>query len=294
MYFTVLVQTILSGIATGAIYGLIGLGFSLTYRTTKIINFAQGDLVAFGAYITLWGVSLQLPLVIAIIMAMIITGLRMGVVERVALRPLYRYGVVYPIFATVGLSIVIESAIRQIWGPLPEFIPSILSPNSFAIGPLLISPRDIGIFVVSLVVAIAVIAMLDRTKLGRGMRTVAQDREVAAILGISGDRLFFLAFVISGALAALAGGLAGSITGLNSTMGLALGIAGFTAAVLGGLGNAPGALLGGIVLSVAENLVVVYLTPSYRDAVAYGLLIVMLLIRPEGLFGEETSAVRQI
>lgn len=294
MNLSVLAQSIVSGIAIGALYGLIGLGFTLTYRTTKIINFAQGDLVSLGAYVTFWGLSLNFPLLGAIILGMIVVGVGMGVVERLALRPLYKYGTVYPIFATVGLSIAIESIIRLLWGPLPEFIPSILSPNTFPLGSVLISPRDIGIFVIGIVVALGVIAMLDRTKLGRGMRTVAQDRDVAALLGINADRLFFLSFVISGALAALVGGLIGPMTGLNSTMGIPLGLAGFTAAVLGGLGNAPGALIGGIVLSVAENLVVLYITPDYKDAVAYGLLLLMLLLRPQGFFGEETTAMRQV
>lgn len=289
-----LAQALASGLAAGSVYGLIGVGFSLSYRTTGVINFAQGDLVALGAYVTYLGWSLGAPLPVAAVIAALLVGLAMGVVERLGLRPLYKHGTVYAIMSTIGLSVAIQAAIQLIWGPVSLVLPRFVTGNAFGVAGVRIAPSQIINLVVALILILALVLLLDRTKVGRGMRTVARDREVAALVGISPSRLFFLAFTLSGALAAIAGALIGPEQGLSPTMGLPLGIAGFTAAVIGGLGNPLGALIGGMVLAVAENLAVIYLTPDYKAALAYGLLIVVLLVRPQGLFGEAGARGRTV
>lgn len=287
-------QAVVSGLAAGSIYGLVGVGFSLTYRTTGVINFAQGDLVALGAYLCLWLWTLGAPLPVAMLVSAALVGLTMGVVERLALRPLYKHGIVFAIMSTVGLSVTIQSVIQLIWGPVARVLPRMTSADTAVVLGVRVSPSQGINLLVGLLLIAGLVWLLERTKVGRGMRTVARDRDVAALLGISAARLFFLSFVMSGALAAIAGGLVGPDQGLTPTMGLPLGIAGFTAAVIGGLGSPLGALFGGMFLAVAENLAVLYLTPDYKDAVAFCLLVVVLLIRPQGLLGESGATARTV
>lgn len=287
-------QAIVSGLAAGSVYGLIGVGLSLGYRTTGVINFAHGDLVALGAYLSYTAWSAGVPLVLAIVIGAIGTGIGIGVVERIALRPLYKHGAVYAIMSTIGLSVVIQSAIQLIWGPVALVLPRVVSGVAFTVAGLRIAPSQIATFVIALLLIFGLVMLLNRSKVGRGMQTVARDREVAALLGISASRLFFLAFALSGVLAAIAGALVGPEQGLSPTMGLSLGVAGFASAAIGGLGNPLGALLGGMVLAVSENLAVLYLTLDYKAGVAYAILVVVLLVRPQGLFGESGSVARTV
>lgn len=287
-------QAIASGIEAGAIYGLIGVGFSVSYRTTGVINLAQGDLVALGAYLVYACWSAGMPLILAVILGAVGVGLFMGIIERVAWRPLYRYGVVYPIVSSVGLSVAIQAAIPLIWGPSPLVIPSLVPKTPLDFAGVRLTLAEVVDFGIVLLLCIGTIYLLNRTKIGRGMRTLAQDQEAAALFGINTSRLFFIAFALAGVLAGLAGGLIGPTQGLTPNMGLSLGIAGFAAAVVGGLGSAEGALLGGVIIGVVGNLAVVYVTPSYKDAVSYILLIVVLMLRPRGIFGEATANLRRV
>lgn len=287
-------QAVLSGIAAGSVYGLVGVGFSVSFRTTGVINIATGDLVAMGAYLTFWGLSVGLPLPVAIVVAALIVGLGMGIVERLALRPLYRFGTVYAIMSTIGLSVALQSLIQLVWGPVALVIPRLVPGEAFTILGFRLSLAQIFNLVLALVLILGMVLLLERTKIGRGMQTVARDRELASLLGIRPSQLFFLAFALAGVLAAVAGALIGPDQGLTPTMGLPLGIAGFTAAVIGGLGSPLGALAGGMVLAVAQNLAVLYLTPDYKAALAYGLLVLVLLVRPQGLFGEAGALARRV
>lgn len=291
---SVALQAILSGIEAGAVYGLIGVGFSVSYRTTGVINLAQGDLVALGAYLAFTFWSIGLPLVLALAASAVCVGLFMGVLERVAWRPLYRRGAVYPIVSSVGLSVAIQAAISLIWGPAPLVLPSIVSKTPIQVWGLRITGAQLAALAIAVLLCAVTVWLLNRTKIGRGMRTLARDQEVAALFGINPSRLFFAAFALSGVLAGVAGGLIGGEQGLTPTMGLPLGVAGFAAAVVGGLGSAEGALIGGVLIGVIGNLAVLYITPSYKDAVAYALLIVVLIARPQGLLGEVTAKLRRV
>lgn len=291
---SVTLQAVLSGIEAGAVYGLIGVGFSVSYRTTGVINLAQGELVALGAYLAYAFWSAGLPLVLAVPASAVGVGLFMGIVERVAWRPLYRRGAVYPIVSSVGLSVAIQAAISLIWGPAPLVLPSLVSKTPMELGGLRITAAQLTALVIAVLLCVFTVWLINRTKVGRGMRTLARDQEVAALFGINPSRLFFVAFALSGVLAGAAGGLIGPDQGLTPTMGLPLGLAGFAAAVVGGLGSAEGALLGGMLIGVIGNLAVLYMTPSYKDAVAYALLIVVLIARPQGLLGEVTAKLRSV
>ena len=287
-------QAVVSGIEAGAVYGLVGVGFSVAYRTTGVINLAQGDLVALGAFFSYTGWSAGLPLPVAILLAALGVGLFMGLVERLAWRPLYKRGPVYPIVSSVGLSVAIQAAIALIWGPSPLQLPTLVSNEAIDVAGVRLTIAQLTDLGIALVLCGATIWLLSRTKIGRGMRTLSQDQDVAVLFGISPSRTFFVAFLLAGALAGVAGGLIGPTQGLSANMGLTIGVAGFAAAVLGGLGSAEGALIGGLVIGVIGNLAVVYLTPSYRDAVLYGMLILVLIVRPQGLFGELTASLRRV
>jgi branched-chain amino acid transport system permease protein len=291
---SVALQAVVSGVGAGAVYGLIGVGFSVSYRTTGVINLAQGDLVALGAYVTFAGWSAGLPLVLALAVGGIAVGIFMGLVERLAWRPLYKYGVIYPIVSSVGLSVALQALIALVWGPSPLVLPSLFPRKALDMAGIRITVSDLVNIGIVLLLCFATVYMLNRTKAGRAMRTIANDREVASLFGINASRLFFVAFMLAGLLAGVAGGLIGPVQGLHPTMGLALGLAGFASAVVGGLGSAEGALLGGIAIGVISNLAVLYVTPSYKDAVAYGLIILVLLLRPSGLFGEATATLRRV
>lgn len=291
---SVALQAVVSGIEAGAVYGLVGVGFSVAYRATGVINLAQGDLVALGAYLSYAGWSVGLPLPVAILLAALGVGVFMGLVERLAWRPLYRRGGVYPIVSSVGLSVAIQAAIALIWGPSPLLLPTMVSNKPLVIWGVHLTIAQLADLGVALLFCVATIWLLSHTKVGRGMRTLAQDQDVAVLFGISPSRIFFIAFLLAGVLAAVAGGLIGPAQGLSANMGLTIGIAGFAAAVLGGLGSAEGALVGGIIIGVIGNLAVVYLTPAYRDAVLYGVLILVLVIRPRGLFGESIASLRRV
>ncbi|MCW2643067.1 MAG: inner-rane translocator [Dactylosporangium sp.] len=275
-------------------YGLIGVGVSVSYRTTGVINLAQGELVALGAYLAyaFWSAGLPLPLAIGV--SAVAVGLFMGVLERVAWRPLYRRGTVYPIVSSIGLSVAIQAAISLIWGPAPLVLPSLVSKTPLELWGLRITMAQLAALVIAVLLCVFTVWLLNRTKVGRGMRTLARDQEVASLFGINASRLFFVAFALSGVLAGAAGGLIGPEQGLNPTMGLSLGLAGFSAAVVGGLGSAQGALVGGMLIGVVGNLAVLYITPSYKDAVAYALLILVLIARPQGLLGEVTAKLRRV
>lgn len=291
---SVALQAVVSGIEAGAVYGLIGVGFSVSYRTTGVINLAQGDLVALGAYFAYAGWSAGMPLLLAVALAAAGVGVFMGLVERLAWRPLYRHGVVYPIVSSIGLSVAIQAVIPLIWGPQPLVLPSLVSKAPLELAGVRVTLAELADLAIVLLLCLGTVWLLNRTKMGRGMRTLAKDQEVAALFGINASRLFFAAFALAGVLAGVAGGLIGPTQGLTPTMGLTLGLAGFTAAVVGGLGSAQGALLGGMIIGVIGNLAVVYLTPSYKDAVSYALLIAVLLIRPRGLFGEAGASLRRV
>lgn len=290
----VIIQSIVSGVAAGSVYGLIGLGFSLAYRTTNILNFAQGDLVALGGYLVYALTTAGVPLAPAVAISLIVVGAGNSVVERLLLRPLYKQPLAYPILSTVGLSLVIETIIRLKGGASPLFPERVLPTGTVDIGSVTISIYDIGIIVVSTVIAIGAVMFVNGTRLGLGMRTVAQDSETSVMLGMNPKVLFPVAFALSGVIAAAAGVLIGPQLSLTPTMGLSLSIAGFSAAVLGGLGSMTGAMVGGVAIGVIQNMSVLFIDPGYEAACAYVVLILVLVIRPSGIFGERLLSARGV
>jgi branched-chain amino acid transport system permease protein len=291
---TLLLQALVSGVAAGVAYGLIALGFSLVYRTSRVINFAQGDLAVLAAYIAYSCLQLGMPVVLACIVGVLGTGVVAGVLERLALRPLYKRAGVVAILCTVGLSIVLEACMRLVWGSLPLSLAPVASSNPWQVFGVAITPLQVTMIVVGLVVAIGLTVAVERTRAGRAMRGCAQDSEVMALFGVNVDVLYCASFVIGGLVAGIGGVLVMPTLGLSPDTGLNLSVLGFSAAVLGGLGSLQGALAGGVLIGVVTNVATVYVSSSYANGFAYLIMAAILLVRVRGLFGDEIEAVRQV
>lgn len=289
-----LLQTLFSGLVLGTVYALIAIGFTVCYEATGVLNFAQGDLVGLGAYLIFEAIAAGWPTPLAVLMGIVVVGLVMATFERLVLRRLFSRGMLYAVIASIGLSGIIESAIQEIWGPVPIGVSPMFSSNTFRLGSVRMSPENLFAIGISVTLALLLAWSIERTRFGRGLQTLARDRTVAALLGISENRMGLVGFGISGGLAAIAGLLLAPIVGLTPTMGLSLGVTGFTAATLGGLGSVTGALVGGIALGWGESLIATYISPGYSDAFAYASLVLVLLVRPQGLLGELQAAVRSV
>lgn len=288
------IQAVVAGIAAGAVYGLLGAGFSLAYKTTGIINFAHGDIAMLGAYVTFSVFGWGAPLFVAALAGVVAGGLAGAVMERGVLRPLYKRPLVAGILATVGVSVVLQSVIQLVWGSLPLTLPSLASSTPWRIGSVAFSPAQAVLLAVTIIVSTALIFAVDRTRVGRGMRACAQDSGVVVLFGISPERLYLTAFAIAGMLAGLAGALITPTIGLTPSRGVSLSVLGFAAAVLGGLGSVTGAIVGGIAIAVLRNLASVYVSAGYADAVAYVAIVLVLLVRVRGLLGDDLETVRSV
>jgi branched-chain amino acid transport system permease protein len=289
-----LIQTIAAAIAAGAVYGLLGAGFSLAYRTTGIVNFAHGDVAMVGAYVTYSVFASGAPLVVAALAGVLAGGVGGAAIERIVLRPLYGRPVVAGILATVGVSVVLQSAIQLVWGSVPLTLPTLASSTPWHIGSVAFSPAQLVLLLVTIAVSTALVLSIDRTRVGRGMRACAQDSEVVVLFGISPQRLYMLAFTMAGMLAGLAGALITPTIGLTPTRGVTLSVLGFAAAVLGGLGSVSGAIVGGILIAILRNIASVYVSAAYADAVAYVAIVLVLLVRVRGLMGDNLETVRRV
>lgn len=291
---TELFQTLITGLIIGMVYGIIAIGFTVCYETTGVLNFAQGDLVGLGAYIIFEAIGAGWPLIPSILVGVLAVGLMFALFERVVIRPLIRRGMIYAIISTIGLSAILESLIQELWGPTPIGVKSVFSSNTVKIWSVRISPENIFGVVLSLCLVVVLFWAIERTRVGRGLQTIARDRTVAALVGIHEGRMGFIGYGLAGGLAAVAGLLLGPTVGLTPTMGLNLGVVGFTAAALGGLGSVSGALVGGVVVGIGEAMIGSYVSPGYASGFTYGMLVLILLVRPQGLLGELQANIRAI
>lgn len=282
------VQVILSGIAMGSIYALMALGFTIIYNALRLINFAQGDMFMLGATfgLTLF-VAWHLPFSIAFLCA----GLGVAVVgmfiERAVFRPLRRYPVLNLIIATIGVSITLRAVALIIWGSQALLFPPVYGDKPVTVGPLILMPHYIWIIAIAILVIGSLQAFFTLTLPGKAMRATAQNRDAASLMGINVFRMDSLASAISAGLGGFGGVLIAPVFFVTTEMGALAGLKGFAAAVLGGFGSIPGAIVGGVVLGVTESLAASAIS-IYRDAVAFVILIGVLLWRPGGIMGRRT------
>jgi len=282
-----ILQTILAGIATGCIYGLVALGFVLIYKATEVVNFAQGELMMLGAFFGFSLVTfLKLPYWTAFLFTVILMGFLGMLLERVVLRPLIGEPVFAIVMVTIGVGIFCRSAVSMIpgWGTDTLGFRTPFSEKYLRPGGLVISWEHLAIIILTTTLIFGLYCFFRFTRLGVAMRATSQNQLAAAYMGISVRRVFSLTWIISAAVAAFAGILLSPITFVHMNMGF-IGLKAFPAAVLGGFGSIPGAIIGGLIIGITENFAGVYLPMGWKDVAAYIILILVLMIRPEGLFG---------
>jgi len=288
-------QQLINGITWGSIYALIALGYTMVYGVLRLINFAHGDVYMVGAfagfYASRWLGIAQKPTFLGILLvflvAMLVCACLGLIIERGAYKPLRKAPRLTALITAIGVSLFLENAGQLIFGADPKFFPQIIAKKDLiSKGGVILTNQQMMVIGVSLLLMALLQLFIKRTKTGKAMRAVSFNREAASLMGIATDNIITITFVIGSALAAAAAILV-ALTNpkIEPLMGIMPGIKAFVAAVLGGIGNIPGAMLGGMIMGIAEVMVVGYLSSTYRDAIAFAILILILLFKPSGLLG---------
>ncbi len=292
------IQHMINGITIGAFYALVALGYTMVYGVLRLINFAHGDMFMWGAYLGWTALAVLLavvarsgPLILipAFITAMVTIGLIGVLIERVAYRPLRRASRLAPIISALGAAFVLESVARNAWGASYKVYPSGLVPDIEwrLLGNVRIGVEQVAVMVISLLLMAGLYLFVQYTKVGTAMRAVSLDHDTSRLMGIDVNRIIAVVFFIGPALGAAGGVMVGLHYGsFDFTLGWVFGLKAFIAAIMGGIGNIPGAVLGGMTLGVVESLGAGYGSAQWKDVIAYLLLIVILIVRPRGLLGE--------
>jgi branched-chain amino acid transport system permease protein len=290
---TTFLQQIVNGLSLGSIYALIALGYTMVYGVLRLINFAHGDVYMLGAY-TGYYLSRKLKgdepsfarAVLVMLGAMLVCAVIGVIIERFAYRPVRRAARLTLLITAIGVSLLIENAGQLIFGPDPKFFPSLAPRMDFMLVGVRVTSEQLTVIVISFLLMVLLRIFILKTRTGKAMRAVSFNLDAAKLMGISTDRIIAVTFALGSALAAAAGVLIGmQIPKIDPLMGIIYGLKAFVAAVLGGIGNIPGAVLGGLLIGTSEVMVVGYLSSTYRDAIAFGILILVLLLRPQGILG---------
>jgi len=282
-----LLQLLVSGLATGSIYALAGLGFTLLWQASGTINFAQGEFVMLPAFAILAFSAIGVPLLVAFVLTCILAvvvlgwGFKRGIAD-----PLLKSGLMPVVVATLGLSIALRNGVRAGYSAEAQPFPSLFGDALFHAGGVTVSLVDLGTLAAALALVVATQAFLTRTVTGRAMQAVAQNPTSATVLGIDVPRMIFYTFAINAVLACAAALLVTPTYLAKFDMGESLGTKAFFAAVIGGFNNSRGALLGGVIVGVCENLAAAYISAAYKDAVALAIFLLVILLKPQGLLGK--------
>ena len=295
-----LLQQLFNGLSLGAIYALIAIGYTMVYGIIGMINFAHGEIYMIGAYtglVTLaalgpqHGLPVYLVIALMLVVAVFITGVYGFAVEQVAYKPLRSSPRLVPLISAIGMSIFLQNWVALGQGARDMAVPSLL-PGALRFGDesgfeIFVPYTRVLIIAVTVVLMVALTLFLKHSRMGRASRACAQDMHMASLLGIDVNRVISFTFILGAVLAAVGGVLIALAVGkLNPFIGFIVGVKAFTAAVLGGIGSIPGAMLGGVLLGVAETFAAAYISSEYKDIVAFGLLVLILLFRPTGLLGK--------
>ena len=285
MTWSAVIHVIVSGLATGCIYALMALALVIIYNATRTLNFAQGEMLMVSTFVA-WTAqkSLGWPLPATLVVAVVAAGVMAWVLERVLIRRAVAATHWDVLIITLGLSLILRSLAGLVWTHDEFPFPSFFGTRPIAVGPVRLAPVSLGIIGASLSLMAVLYALFTWTRLGRAMRAVAQNQRAARLMGISVERVSATSWVLAGVVGAVAGVLVAPVVFLSSKMGLIV-INGFTAAVLGGFGSMPGAVAGGMLLGVIENLAPLYLPSGIRYSVPFLVLIAILVVRPAGLLG---------
>jgi branched-chain amino acid transport system permease protein len=283
----VLLQQLVNGVMLGAVYALIAIGYTLIFGVLGMLHLAHGEVFMIGAFVGLLVTTAYAGnVMLALAAAMVATGLLGVLIERVAFRPLRGAHHLAPLATTIGAGIALQETARWYFGAEQKGFPATIAVTLWELGPLRVSSVQVFILAAALVLMAAVSVFLTRTRAGRAVRATAEDPTVAGLLGVNVSAVIVLVFFVASALAGAAGVLVGlAYNSVHPFIGVQMGIKGLVVMLLGGLGNVPGAMLGGLILGVLEVLGVAYFASSYRDAFAFGAVMLMMLLRPEGLLG---------
>ncbi len=289
--FEQLFQQLINGVSLGSIYALIALGYTMIYGIMKLINFAHGDIYMLGAYFGYWAITrLGLGFVPAIILSMFGAAVVGIIVERLAYRPMRNAPRIAILITAIGVSFLLEYGMILFVSPQPKTFPPVFEATVYHFGSLVVNSQQIIILIVSLLLMGLLTYIVNRTTAGKAMRAVSFDADAARLMGIDIDRTIAMTFALGSALAAAGGVLVGVYyNSIDPLMGMTPGIKAFVAAVLGGIGIIPGAMLGGIILGVVEAVVAGIGFSTFRDAAAFLILIFILLYKPAGLLGKNVS-----
>ena len=286
----VFLSNLVNGVSLGSIYAIIALGYTMVYGIAKMLNFAHGDVIMVGAYIIFCAAQYwKLPLPAALLIAMLVSTALGITIEKLAYKPLRQATSLAVLITAIGMSYLLQNTALLIWGANPKVFPDMLNIGSISLfgGQLLIKGETLITILVNIVIMVALTLFISRSRMGKAMRCVSEDKGAAELMGINVNTTISVTFAIGSALAAIAGLLlCSSYPMLQPTTGSMPGIKAFTAAVFGGIGSIPGAMLGGVLLGVIEILWKAYISTELGDAIVFAVLIIVLLVRPTGLLGK--------
>jgi len=295
------VQQLINGLTIGAFYALVALGYTMVYGVLKLINFAHGDLFMWGSYLGWIALSVTLASVFqgsaisiipVVFFVMFTVGIIGVVIERVAYRPLRSAGRLAPVISALGVAFILESLARNVFGASYKVYPPELLPASgiSVLGDVRINFIQLALLVISVLLMAGLYAFVQYTRVGTAMRAVSLDHDTSRLMGINVSRIISIVFFIGPALGGIAGMMVGMYYGsFDFTLGWVFGLKAFIAAILGGIGNIPGAMVGGFLLGIVETLGAGYISPQWKDVIAYVILIIILIVRPTGLLGERVA-----
>lgn len=280
-------QFLINGIAVGSMYALIALGYTMVYGIIQLINFAHGEFMMMGAFfgsllITRWTGA---PLSLALVVAMVGAGLIAVLTELIAYRPMRQKARIYVLTAAIAVSVLLQNLARVVFGASASAFPAQFPEGSFTVGDVWIEYSQLIILGLSLALMAALWLIVNKTKIGTAMRAVSQDMDAARLMGINVNFIVSVTFFIGASLAGAVGVLYGMQYSVDPLMGVQPGLVAFVAAVLGGIGSIPGAMIGGLAMGIIENLVAGYISSTYQGAITFVVLILVLAIKPTGLLG---------
>ncbi|MBR4151064.1 MAG: branched-chain amino acid ABC transporter permease [Firmicutes bacterium] len=286
-----LIQTFISGLSLGSIYALIALGYTMVYGIAKMLNFAHGDIIMIGAYAGIIAVGQAgLPPVLAIIASVLVCTLLGILIERFAYKPLRQASPLSVLITAIGVSYFLQNVALLVFGSQQKAYPTLLTLPAIHLGRVTVDGMSLLTLALTAVIMICLHLFISKTKLGKAMRAVSEDKGAAEIMGISSNRTITLTFAIGSALAAFASIFYGmTYVYIKPTTGSMPGIKAFTAAVFGGIGSIPGAMLGGIMLGIIEQFSKTYISTLWADAIVFGVLVIVLVLKPTGLLGKEIT-----
>ena len=282
-------SNLISGLSLGSIYALIALGYTMVYGIAKMLNFAHGDIIMVGAFTIIVSISTcGLPVWVALILSVVMCTVLGVVTERVAYKPLRKSEPLTVLITAIGVSYLLQNLALLIFGSSQKSFPSIFDISSVHIGDLSMSGESVVTLAVTIIIMIALSLFINKTRAGKAMRAVSEDKEAAELMGISVNKTISLTFAIGSALAAVAGVFYGATYGfIGPYTGSMPGIKAFVAAVFGGIGSIPGAMIGGVLLGIIEIFGKAYISSQMADAIVFAVLIVVLLVKPTGLLGKK-------